>query len=216
MAQRAGWAFLSPRNRVHSDSKRSKSSGGVSIATSTIAFGNPPLQGAFCEANFKRREKFPPAISISQRWNPMAGRMLTLRTRHRARGASRRPRPGHAALGSCRSSAPGHSSSTPVIATLLKCGVRIFEYQRTLLHQKVMMVDGIWCCVGSTNFDGRSLELDDEITVGFIDADLTTKLRAAFEADKKNADELTIDEWRRRSGPHRALDRLTFMARREL
>ncbi|HZQ71608.1 MAG TPA: phospholipase D-like domain-containing protein, partial [Burkholderiales bacterium] len=47
---------------------------------------------------------------------------------------------------------------------LLAAGVRIFEYQRTLLHQKVLAVDGTWCAIGSSNFDDRSLEINDEIT----------------------------------------------------
>ncbi|MDP9198632.1 MAG: phospholipase D-like domain-containing protein, partial [Pseudomonadota bacterium] len=41
---------------------------------------------------------------------------------------------------------------------LLRCGVRLFEYPHTLLHQKVMTVDGVWCAVGSSNFDDRSFE----------------------------------------------------------
>ena len=53
---------------------------------------------------------------------------------------------------------------------LLRCGVRLFEYPSTLLHQKVMTIDGIWCAIGSTNFDDRSFETNDEITLGFHDA----------------------------------------------
>lgn len=48
---------------------------------------------------------------------------------------------------------------------LLRCGVRLFEYPHTLLHQKVMTVDGTWCTVGSANFDDRSFETNDEITL---------------------------------------------------
>ena len=49
---------------------------------------------------------------------------------------------------------------------LLRCGVRLFEYPHTLLHQKVMTVDGVWSAVGSSNFDDRSFETNDEITLG--------------------------------------------------
>ncbi|HKU85147.1 MAG TPA: phosphatidylserine/phosphatidylglycerophosphate/cardiolipin synthase family protein, partial [Casimicrobiaceae bacterium] len=52
---------------------------------------------------------------------------------------------------------------------LLRCGVRLFEYPHTLLHQKVMTVDGVWCTVGSSNFDDRSFETNDEITLGIRD-----------------------------------------------
>ena len=58
---------------------------------------------------------------------------------------------------------------------LLDGGVRILEYDRTLLHQKVMTIDGTWCAVGSSNFDDRSFETNDEITVGFLDAALARR-----------------------------------------
>ena len=53
---------------------------------------------------------------------------------------------------------------------LLRLGVRLFEYPSTLLHQKVMTIDGLWCTVGSANFDDRSFEINDEITLGFLDS----------------------------------------------
>ena len=52
---------------------------------------------------------------------------------------------------------------------LLRCGVRLFEYPHTLLHQKVMTIDGVWSAVGSSNFDDRSFETNDEITLGILD-----------------------------------------------
>jgi cardiolipin synthase len=54
---------------------------------------------------------------------------------------------------------------------LLRRGVRLFEYPHTLLHQKVMTVDGVWCAVGSSNFDDRSFETNDELTLGIADAE---------------------------------------------
>ena len=63
---------------------------------------------------------------------------------------------------------------------LLDSGVRIFEYQRTLLHQKVMTVDGVWCCVGSSNFDDRSFETNDEITIGFKNPQARCRARGHF------------------------------------
>ena len=49
------------------------------------------------------------------------------------------------------------------------CGVRLFEYPHTLLHQKVMTVDGVWSAIGSSNFDDRSFETNDEITLSIRD-----------------------------------------------
>src|SRR5205823_2537419 len=49
--------------------------------------------------------------------------------------------------------------------TLLQRGVHVFEYKKTLLHQKVIVIDGVWSCIGSTNFDARSFQLNDEVSM---------------------------------------------------
>ena len=82
---------------------------------------------------------------------------------------------------------------------LLAGGIRMFEYQKTLLHQKVLTVDGVWCAVGSSNFDDRSFEINDEITLGFLDAGMARELEAIFERDLEHCVERTLDEWQRRS-----------------
>jgi cardiolipin synthase A/B len=99
---------------------------------------------------------------------------------------------------------------------LLKCGVRIFENQKTLTHQKIMIVDGVWSCVGSTNFDDRSFELNDEITVGLIDRGIASKLRDAYKRDLDDCEEIKLRPWRKRPWRHRILDAACFLARREL
>ena len=71
--------------------------------------------------------------------------------------------------------------------TLLKRGIRVFEYQPTLSHQKLMIVDGLWSCVGSTNFDDRSFQLNDEISMGIVDANVASQLVAAFNEDVKKS-----------------------------
>ena len=52
---------------------------------------------------------------------------------------------------------------------LLKAGVRIYEYTPTTLHTKIMIVDGLWSSVGSTNFDNRSFRLNDEANLNVFD-----------------------------------------------
>jgi cardiolipin synthase len=81
---------------------------------------------------------------------------------------------------------------------LLKCGVRLFEYSDTLLHQKVMTVDGIWSAVGSSNFDDRSFEINDEVTLAFRDEGLAEALDAIFEKYAAGSEELQLDKWRTR------------------
>ena len=64
---------------------------------------------------------------------------------------------------------------------ILRCGVRLLEYPHTLLHQKVMTIDGVWSAVGSSNFDDRSFETNDEITLGIRDPATAQRLDAVFE-----------------------------------
>jgi cardiolipin synthase len=94
---------------------------------------------------------------------------------------------------------------------LLRGGVRIYEYQKTLLHQKVMSVDGSWACIGSSNFDDRSFEINQEVTIGLCDADLAARFDAIFEKDLEDCEELEAESWSRRSLRHRALDNLLYL-----
>ncbi len=100
--------------------------------------------------------------------------------------------------------------------TLLKRGVKIWEYDRTLLHQKVMIIDGLWSSVGSTNFDDRSFQLNDEINVGVLDAQLAAQLRAAFAADLRHAKQRSFDEWQDRSLWHKTVDGVAYLGRSQL
>jgi cardiolipin synthase A/B len=94
---------------------------------------------------------------------------------------------------------------------LLDSGVRIFEYQRTLLHQKVMTVDGVWCAAGSSNFDDRSFETNDEITLGFLDRALARRFEEIFEADRAHCIELDAAKWKKRGLLHRAKDSALYL-----
>jgi cardiolipin synthase len=99
---------------------------------------------------------------------------------------------------------------------LLKAGVRIFEYPKTLIHQKLMTVDGVWCAIGSSNFDDRSFEINDEITLGLHDADLARQFEAIFERDAKQCVELRLESWTRRGTLHRLQDRALYLFNEQL
>lgn len=100
--------------------------------------------------------------------------------------------------------------------TLLQRGVKIYEYERTLLHQKVLVVDGVWSCVGSTNFDERSFEINDEVSIGVVDPAVAAQLRAAFENDLKHAKERKLEEWKNRSLWHKTIDGVAYLGRSQL
>jgi cardiolipin synthase len=82
--------------------------------------------------------------------------------------------------------------------SLLAAGFEIHEYQPTMMHVKVSIVDGTWSIVGSTNFDNRSFELNDEINVAIADVGLAGRLTSDFEADLRRSRRLLLDAWKRR------------------
>ena len=99
---------------------------------------------------------------------------------------------------------------------LLADGVRIFEYEPTMLHAKTLTVDRAWASVGSVNFDNRSFALNDEATLCVQSDEFAGRLHDAFEADLEVSDEITLDRWRDRPVIRRAGETAGRLARREL
>jgi len=99
---------------------------------------------------------------------------------------------------------------------LLEAGARIFEYDRTMLHAKVLLVDDGWANVGSGNFDSRSLDLDLEINVAIVDAGLTGVLAKHFLEDLHVSTEIDLATWRQRPWRRRALEYTTELVRQSL
>jgi cardiolipin synthase len=87
---------------------------------------------------------------------------------------------------------------------LLALGVEISEYQPTMMHTKVLVVDGIASMFGSANFDNRSLELNDELNVVVFDRDLASRFSADFDADLSRASRLQLAAWRERPSLEKA------------
>jgi cardiolipin synthase A/B len=99
---------------------------------------------------------------------------------------------------------------------LMRAGVKIFEYNPTLLHQKIIVVDGVWSCVGSTNFDDRSFQLNDEISMGVVDPAIAAGLRAAFANDLRQASQRTYAQWHSRGLWHKLIDQLAYLGSSQL
>lgn len=94
---------------------------------------------------------------------------------------------------------------------LLRCGVRLFEYPHTLLHQKIMTVDGVWTSIGSSNFDDRSFETNDEVSLSIADAALAERLDGIFEKYVQRAEEIDLERWVRRGWRHKLKDHAAYM-----
>lgn len=94
---------------------------------------------------------------------------------------------------------------------LLEAGVRIWEYQPTMIHAKQMVIDGMWSIVGSANMDVRSKELNEEVILGIQDPGFGQELERTFLEDIQRAKEIRLDEWRKRGKAARALERVCRM-----
>jgi cardiolipin synthase len=119
---------------------------------------------------------------------------------------------------------PGKHTDSPFVRragcnlydALLEAGVRVYEFEPTLLHQKIVVVDEIWSHVGSTNFDARSLALNEEIGVGLLDAGIAAELKRAFSRDLTRCRELELEQWRRRPFYDRVYERFAYLLHEQL
>jgi cardiolipin synthase len=75
---------------------------------------------------------------------------------------------------------------------LLEAGAEIFEYEPSMIHAKVMTVDGLWNVVGSTNFDHRSFALNDEVNLAVLDPQLAATIEADFFEDVEQSLNLSL------------------------
>ena len=81
---------------------------------------------------------------------------------------------------------------------LLAAGVQIYEYRATMTHVKVMIVDGLWAVLGTTNIDNRSFEHNDEVNVGLRDTTVAARLMQDYQRDLEHCQQITLERWRRR------------------
>jgi cardiolipin synthase len=99
---------------------------------------------------------------------------------------------------------------------LLRAGVAIHEYQPTMFHCKVMIVDDRWVSVGSTNFDNRSFRLNDETNLNVYDREFAATQIAAFEEDKARSRRITLEEWESRPWTEKLVEHAAGLFRSQL
>lgn len=100
---------------------------------------------------------------------------------------------------------PSHSDSPPALAAqqshysaLLRAGVKIYERDDGILHSKIMITDGAWSIVGSSNFDHRSVLFNDEVDAVVIGTDTAAQLEHFFEQDLQHAQRIQLSNWQQR------------------
>jgi cardiolipin synthase A/B len=103
-----------------------------------------------------------------------------------------------------------------VYERLLEHGVHIWHYQPTMLHAKIMTVDGLVANIGSANFNARSTELDEEINLVALDPDLVRLLDRQFDIDLERSEEIQPGRWEDRSVGRRVLEGITKPLRHKM
>lgn len=99
---------------------------------------------------------------------------------------------------------------------LLQCGVEVHEYQPTMMHNKMLILDGQMVSVGSTNFDVRSFRLNDEASLNVYDTDFCQAMTRVFEQDLLQCTRYTYERWRQRPLKEKLLERLVLPFRSQL
>ena len=99
---------------------------------------------------------------------------------------------------------------------LLAAGIEIFEYQPTMYHCKVMIVDALWVSVGSTNFDSRSFSLNDEANLNISDQPFAERQVAIFQQDLARSRQITLSEWQQRPIMEKLLEHSAALLRHQL
>jgi cardiolipin synthase len=99
---------------------------------------------------------------------------------------------------------------------LLEAGAEIYEYQPTMYHCKVMIVDDVWVSVGSTNFDTRSFRLNDEANLNIYDHAFAQRQIDIFEDDLRKSRQITYEAWKRRPWGEKLLEHTMALLRSQL
>ena len=100
--------------------------------------------------------------------------------------------------------------------TLLRAGVRVFEWQPSTLHAKTFVADGQWSTIGSMNFDNRSMALNDESTLMILDPSIGRQMEQIFLDDLRYAQEITLVTFQQRSWWARLTERAAYFVMRLL
>lgn len=101
--------------------------------------------------------------------------------------------------------------SLSYVEELLEAGVRIFLYQKGFMHSKVLLVDGNFATVGTTNLDFRSLETNFEINAFVYDEQFTRRMSAFLKLDIRNSREILLNEWRRRPWYKKSMESFAYL-----
>jgi cardiolipin synthase A/B len=110
----------------------------------------------------------------------------------------------------------GRWAAHGLYGALLEAGIQIYEYQPTMMHCKVLVIDGVWSSVGSANFDDRSFRLNDEANLNVFSEELACEQVRLIDEDIKHSRRMVLKKWRNRKFGRRVNERLALLLRSQL
>lgn len=108
---------------------------------------------------------------------------------------------------------PVKYASNSLYAKLLRWGIKIYEWQGTVLHAKTAVVDGLWSTIGSYNIDRRSFTHNLEVNVAILNEEVGKEMQNMFLEDLKNCKEVIYEEWKKRPLKQKVLEKLFYLIR---
>jgi cardiolipin synthase len=110
----------------------------------------------------------------------------------------------------------GRWAAQGLYGALLEAGIHVYEYQPTMMHCKVLVIDGVWSSVGSSNFDDRSFRLNDEANLNVFSEELAREQTQLIDADILKSRRMVLRKWRNRQFGRRVNERLALLLRSQL
>lgn len=110
----------------------------------------------------------------------------------------------------------GRWAAQGLYGVLLQAGIEVFEYQPTMIHCKVMVIDAEWTSVGSANFDDRSFRLNDEANLNVFSPRLAAEQIRHIDADIAQSRRMVLKRWARRPASRRLYENLALLLRSQL
>jgi cardiolipin synthase len=110
----------------------------------------------------------------------------------------------------------GRWAAQGLYGSLMESGIQLFEYQPTMMHCKVLVIDGVWSSVGSANFDDRSFRLNDEANLNVFSEALAREQMRLIDADIAQSRRMVLNKWRHRKFGRRINERLALLLRSQL
>jgi cardiolipin synthase A/B len=118
-------------------------------------------------------------------------------------------------MGACNDKPYVYYTSRELYGDLLTTGIQLYEYQPSMLHAKLILLDDQWVSLGSANFDPRSFFHNDELNLSSNEPELLQKVESVFQLAFSRSRLVKLQEWQRRSLWQRLAGRVGLLFRQQ-